>query len=202
MSLMAEVASIDINELVEQLSESANPVTYQYFKHLSNRTIIINEQIAESIIETAVLPLLEMDNDGSGKEINILLNTVGGQVSNGLVLCDVISKLKTKTTITVLAYAYSMGSLILMSAFKNPNVITRCYSFSTSLIHGGNTYVEGTSSQVKDYFEFNNKFEDKIKEFMLSNSNISEQEYQKCERYEWYMTSEDMLKYGLVKEII
>jgi ATP-dependent Clp protease protease subunit len=198
----SEIAELDINELISQLSESSNPVAYQYFKNLKNRTIIINETINENIIETAVLPLLEMDNDGSGKEINILVNTLGGQVYNGLVLCDVISKLKTKTTITVLAYAYSMGSLIIMSAYNNPNVTVRCYSFTTALVHGGSTFVEGTSSQVKDYFEFNLKYEDKIKDFILSHSKITEEEYQKMERYEWYMTSEDMLKYGLVTEII
>jgi ATP-dependent protease ClpP protease subunit len=200
--LMSELGSLDINELIAQLQETSDPVAYQYFKNLNKRTIIINETIDESIVETAVLPLLEMDNDGTGQEINILVNTLGGQVYNGLLLCDVISRLKTKTTITVLAYAYSMGSLIIMSAFNNPNVHVRCYSFSTALVHGGSTYVEGTSSQVKDYFAFNEKYEEKIKDFILTHSNITETEYQKCERYEWYMTSEDMLKYGLVQEIL
>lgn len=200
--LMSEIGNLDINELIAQLSETSNPVAYQYFKNLNNRTILINETIDENIIETAVLPLLEMDNDGSGQEINILLNTLGGQVYNGLVLCDIISRLKTKTVITVLAYAYSMGSLILMSAFNNPNVTVKCYTFTTALVHGGSTYVEGTSSQVKDYFAFNEKYEEKIRDYILSHSNITEAEYQKCERYEWYMTSEDMLKYGLVDEII
>jgi ATP-dependent Clp protease protease subunit len=199
---MTELANLDINELISQLSDSADPVMLQYFKHLQKRTIVINEQITESIIETAVLPLLEMDNDGSGEEINILLNSVGGQVYNGLVLCDVISKLKTKTTIAVLGYAFSMGSLILMSGFANPNVSTKCYPFSTSLIHGGSDYLEGTSSQIKDYYNFNQKYEEKIKNFILSHTKISEAEYDKMSRYEWYMTSEDMLNYGLVQEII
>lgn len=199
---MSELGSLDINELIAQLSESADPVLWQYFKRLKDRTIVINEQISESIIETVALPLLEMDNDGSGKEINIFLNTVGGQVHNGLFICDLISKLKTKTTITVFAYAYSMGSLLIMSAFNNPNVTVKCYPFTTALIHGGNSYIEGTASQVKDYHHFNEKYEEKIKQFILSHSNITEKEYEKMERYEWYLTSDEMLKYGLVNEII
>ena len=87
---MSELGSLDINELVAQLSESADPVMYQYFKRLNDRTIVINEVITESIMETAVLPLLEMDNDESGKEINIILNSRGGEVYNGLCLCDVM----------------------------------------------------------------------------------------------------------------
>ena len=200
--MATEIGSIDINQLVEQLKETSNPVFYQYFRHLEKRTIVINEQIDESIIEYAVLPLLEMDNDGIGKEINILLNTLGGQVYNGLLLCDVISKLKTKTTITVLAYAYSMGSLLLMSAYSNPNVTVKCYPFTTALIHGGSDYLQGTASQIKDYYNFTTKYKKKIKDFMLYNSKITEDEYEKMSRHEWYMTSEEMLKYGLVDEII
>lgn len=192
----------DIIEISKALTETCDPVMHQYFKNLKNRTIIINEQISQDIIEMAVLPLIEMDNDGSNKEIYIYLNTVGGEVYNGLVLCDIIEKLKTKTTIEVLGYAYSMGSLILMSAFNNPNVNTKCHRFTTALIHGGNQYLEGTSSQVKDYFKFSEKYEIMIKDFILSHSKIIESEYEKMERNEWYMTSEDMLKYGLVQEVI
>ena len=199
---MSELGSLDINELIAQLQSTADPVMWQYFKRLKDRTIIINEVITENIMETAIIPLLEMDNDGSDKEINIILNSRGGEVYNGLCLCDVISKLKTKTTITIMAYAYSMGSLIIMSGAKNPNVIRKCYPFTTGLIHGGSDYLQGTTSQIKDYYNFNTKYEDKIKDFILDNTNITEEEYEKMSRYEWYMTAEDMLKYGLVDEII
>lgn len=199
---MSDLARVDLNELITQLQETSNPVLYQYFRHLERRSIIINETVDDGIIEYVVLPLLEMDNDGTGKEINIFLNTLGGQIYNGLLLCDVISKLKTKTTITVLAYAYSMGSLFLMSAFNNPNITVRCYPFSTSLIHGGSDYLQGTASQIKDYYNFSTKYEQMIKDFILKNSRISEEEYEKMSRYEWYMTSADMLEYGLVDEII
>lgn len=199
---MSELANLDINELIAQLSESADPVLFQYFKRLSNRTILINDSISDTIIETACLPLMEMDNDATGKEINIFLNTVGGQVHNGLFLCDLIAKLKTKTTIYVFAYAYSMGSLIIMAGFNNPNVTVKCYPFSTALIHSGSTYLEGTTTQVKDYFKFSEKYETKIKDFILSHTKITEDQYEKMSRYEWYMTSEEMLEYGLVNEIL
>lgn len=199
---MAEVATIDVNELISQLSETSNPVLYQYFKKLQERKLIVNGEISSEDIEFTIMPLLDMDNDGTGKEITIYLNSVGGSVYNGLAVCDVISKLKTKTTIIVLGYAYSMGSLMLMSGANNPNVTRKCYPFSTALIHGGSDYLQGTNSQIKDYYNFNQKYEEKIKKFILDNTKISEEEYEKMSRYEWYMTSEEMLKYGLIDEII
>ena len=65
---MSTLGQIDLNQLIQQLSDSSDPVMYQYFKNLQNRTIIINEDISEASIETVVLPLLEMDNDGTGEK--------------------------------------------------------------------------------------------------------------------------------------
>ena len=177
-------------------------IMYQYYKNLEKRTIIINEQITSNIVESVMLPLLEMDNDGTGKPINIILNTIGGSLFDGATLCNIIDNLKTPTTITVFTYAYSMGSILLMAGYNNPNVKKRCYKHSTALLHAGSSYLEGDSMSVKDQFNFYQKFEDVIKEYTLSHSKITPEEYDKMERYEWYMTSDTMLEKGLVDEII
>lgn len=174
----------------------------QYERLLENRIILINDTISELTIDKVVMPLLQMDNDGTGQKITIYINTNGGSVYDGLCLCNIIEKLKTNTEIIVLGYAYSMGSIILMSGKNNPNVVRKCYPFSTALIHGGSTYVGGTSSQVKDYFKFNEKFEKRIADFIVSHTNLSEDDYAAIERYEAYMDSDEMLEKGLVDEII
>lgn len=179
-----------------------DPCMYQYYKCLSNRIILINDQIDASIVETVILPLLEMDNDGTGEPINILLNTCGGSLFDGLPLCDLLDNLKTPTTVTVITYAYSMGGIILMAGKNNPNVTKKCYKHSTALLHSGSTYLAGNSTSVKDTFLFHQKFEDKIKEYTLSHSNITLEEYNSMERSEWYMTSDEMLEKGLVDEIL
>lgn len=63
-------------------------------------------------------------------------------------------------------------------------------------------YLEGNSTSVRDTFNFHQDYEKKIKEYTLTHSKISEDEYDKMDRYEWYMTSEIMLEKGLVDEII
>ena len=143
-----------------------------------------------------------MDNDGTGKPIEIILCTVVVSLFDGLTLCNIIDKLKTPTTITVVTYAYSMGSILLMAGYNNPHVKKRCYEFSTALLHSGSSYLEGNSSSVKDQFNFYQTFEDKVREYTLSHSKITEEEYDKMERYEWYMDSKTMLEKGLVDEIL
>ena len=82
---------------------------YQYYKGLESNRIIINDEINESLVEYAVLPLLQMDEDENVKHIDIVLNTPGGQIYDGFVLVDVLERITTPTTITVMGMAASMG---------------------------------------------------------------------------------------------
>lgn len=203
-----ELSDKEYIELAEKLDaeqcilEETSVVNAEYKKLLSERKILINDIISENTMEKVIMPLLRMDNDGSGKKITIYINTNGGSVYDGLVLCNIIEKLKTQTDVIVLGYAYSMGAIILMSGKNNPNVTRKCYPFSTALIHGGSTYVSGSSSQVKDYFKFNEHFEKRIADFIVSHTTLTEDDYAVIERYEAYMDSDEMLEKGLVNEII
>lgn len=203
-----ELSDKEYIEMAEKLDaeqcilEETSIINAEYSRLLKERKILINDIISENTMEKVVMPLLRMDNDGSGKKITIYINTNGGSVYDGLVLCDIIEHLKTETEVIVLGYAYSMGSIILMSGKNNPNVTRKCYPFSTALIHGGSAYISGSSSQVKDYFKFNEKFEKRIADFIVSHTNLTEDDYAAIERYEAYMDSDEMLEKGLVDEII
>lgn len=203
-----ELSDKEYIEMAEKLDaeqcilEETSVINAEYARLLKERKILINDIISENTIEKVVMPLLRMDNDGSGKKITIYINTNGGSVYDGLVLCDIIEQLKTETEVIVLGYAYSMGSIILMSGKNNPNVTRKCFPFSTALIHGGSAYISGSSSQVKDYFKFNEKFEKRIADFIVSHTNLTEDDYAAIERYEAYMDSDEMLEKGLVDEII
>lgn len=203
-----ELSEKEYIELTEKLDaeqcilEETSIINAEYERLLKERKILINDIISENTVEKVIMPLLRMDNDGSGKKITIYINTNGGSVYDGLVLCDIIEQLKTETEVIVLGYAYSMGSIILMSGKNNPHVTRKCYPFSVALIHGGSAYISGSSSQVKDYFKFNEKFEKRIADFIVSHTNLSEDDYTAIERYEAYMDSDEMLEKGLVDEII
>ena len=196
-----EYIEFDLNELVAAGNVIA-PEDYQYYEGLKKRRIVFNEQVSSSIVEKIMIPLIDMDNDGTNQPIEIYLSSVGGSLFDGMNLCAVIDKLKTPTVIIAPTYCYSMGGLILMAGKNNPNVTKKCYEFTTALIHSGSTYLEGNTSSVRDTFHFHERFEDKIKEYILSHTEISEDEYGKMERSEWYMTAEEMLEKGIVDEIL
>ena len=179
-----------------------DPVIYQYYKGLLNRKIIINEEIGDGLLETAILPFIEMDNDGSNKPIEIILSTVGWELYSGFNLVDQIEKAKSPVTIHIMSMAASMGFLIAMAGKSNPNVKTVCHPFSVGLLHSGSQYMEGSAHAVKDTFDFSQHYEEKIKDYILSHTNIDERLYEKIERKEYWMDANEMLRLGIVDEII
>ena len=193
------MVQLDLSEALKSNS-LPSPIDYQYYKCLENNTIIINQEISECLVEYAIIPLMNLDADENVKHIDILLNTVGGDIYTGFSMVSVLENLKTDTTIRIIGMAASMGGLIAMA--KNPHVKVVCDKWSVGLIHSGSQYMEGSAHAVKDTFKFSERYEEKIKAYILSHTNITEEMYKEIERQEFWMDADDMLKYGIVDEII
>lgn len=180
-----------------------DPIMYQYFNQLlKHRTIILNSEIDESILETVALPLKDFEKEESKEPITLILNTPGGSVADGLMLCSIIDNYTRPLEIIVPSYSCSMGTIILCSGNKNPNIVKKCYPFSFALFHSGQTYVGGESTSVDDVVNFNRSVDNKIRNYVVNNTNISNELYMQHHREQWYITAEEMLEYGLVNEII
>lgn len=188
--------------LVESDS-NLDPVMFQYFNHYKNhRTIIFNREVNESIVETVILPLKEYEQDNIQEPVKLIISTPGGSVSDGLILCNVIDCYKKPLEIYIYGYACSMGTIILCAGNKNPNVTKYCYPFSFGLFHAGYSVIEGESLSVEDQIEFNKKTDSMIRDYVVANTKITEEEYKRNERRQWYLDAQEMKEKGLIDIII
>ena len=193
---------IDLNDLLKGLVGTTFPEAYeyQYYKCLGDNVILINSTIDDCFMESAILPLMQMDKDPNVKEITILLNSDGGDIYIGFAIIPILESLSTPTTLRIMSRALSMAGLIAMAKGKNLKVV--CDKYSVGLIHAGSYYMEGNACSVRDTFQFSQRYEEKIKQYILSHTKITEEMYEKIERQEFWMDADDMLAYGIVDEII
>ena len=196
---MSEFIELDLNALLNKGS-LPDPIMYQYYKNLSNNTIVINNEINDDLLEFATLPLIEMNNNPEVESINIILNTGGGEIYNGFAFIAELEKVTKPTTLRIAGMAASMGGLIAMA--KNPNLKVVCDKFSVGLVHSGSQCMSGSTHAVRDTFKFSERYEEKIKDYILSHTKITEEMYKEIERQEFWLDAEDMLKYGIVDEIL
>ena len=200
---------MELEELLVGIWEKLNaaelsPAMYQYYDQLfHHRTIILNDDISEHIIEYVYIPLLNFERDDSMEPVTLILNSSGGSVSDGFFLAHYLTHYSNTLNIQVLGYACSMATVFLAAGGKNENIIRSCYPCSYVLIHDG--YVALSAAEAKtanDIMAFNNEIDTKIRQFFLDNTNLTEQEYDTHARHQWFLFADEMKEKNLIDKII
>jgi len=170
---------------------------------LKQRKLYIDFDIDETILTEITYHILRFNAEDKGKEISerkpILLYCVsnGGSLVDGFGLIDVILNSKTPVYTVNLAYEYSMGFLIGLAGCKR-----YALKHSTYLMHDGSNFMYNSMAKIRDAAKFQEQQEKKIKEYILSRSKLTSQEYDKKYRVEWYMYSSEAKDKGFVDFII
>jgi len=193
----------DFGFLISDDTPGLDPVMYQYYHQMNdNRTLILNTDIDERIVEMIYLPMRDWENDSDTRPVTLILNSQGGCVSDGFFLAHYISQYKKPLHIIVPGYAASMAAVILAGSGKNENVTRFCFPSTYALIHDG--YVALSASEAKtanDIMAFNNKVDESIRQFIIDNTNITAEEYDAQARHQWFLSADEMKKYNLVDKI-
>ena len=194
-----------LSGIYEKLSSAElSPTMYQYYDQLFNhRTIILNDDISERIVEFVYLPLKAFEEDDSMEPVTLILNSSGGSVSDGFFLAYYLTGYSKPLNIQVLGYACSMATVLLAAGGRNENIIRSCYPCSYVLIHDG--YVALAAAEAKtanDIMAFNNSIDEKIRQFFLDNTELTAQEYDTHARHQWFLFADEMKKKNLIDKII
>ena len=195
---------MDLDDLFNAIQTCEfDPATYQYFNQLLNhRTIIFNCDVQEDLIERVYIPLLSFERDTSTEPVTLIMNSSGGSVSDGFFLAYYISTYSKPLHIIVPGYACSMAAVILAGGGKNNNVTRYCFPCSYALIHDG--YVALSTQEAKtanDIMAFNDNIDKQIKQFFITNTKITEEEYEAHSRHQWFLNAEEMIQKGLIDTI-
>lgn len=201
--------------LEDSAANGITPDLYQYYKGLANSRVILAGEIMDDIVENVAIPLLDMIKEKEETRqkilkgfplkldpIEIIIHSPGGSVYDSMFLANIIDKTTVPINVKILGNALSMGMIIAMAGYNNSNVTKECYGFSIGLIHAGSLKMEGEANAVRDTMEFNDKYSEMMKQYVLSHSKITEEEYEAHNSKQWYLTAEEMLNYGIVDKVI
>ena len=147
---------ISTEQLIQQFTSSVYDV--QYLKGLDKRELYIDDEINGDLMRNVIVPLRQMAQENPTAPIRLLINSPGGSMLDGMVLCDIIDSIQCPLTIEIMGYAYSMAGYIAMAGYNNPNVKKVCHKFSFGLIHAVSVGFSGDARKAKQVQNFYNKF--------------------------------------------
>ena len=132
------------------------------------------------------------------KPIRLYINSPGGDIEQGFPIVSAIQLSRTPVyTINVGEWA-SMAFLIGITGHRRFSL-----PYMQFLMHDGSNFILGSTGKVQDQADFNKRFEKEVvKRHVLSHSKISEKEYDKRFREEWYMLPEDALEKGFIDHVV
>lgn len=174
-----------------------------YLRDLKQRKLFLSDGIDQSSVLSIVRNIMQFNADD--KEIPVeertpiilYLVSEGGEVDSGFELIDVIQSSKTPVYTVNLGYWYSMGFLIGIAGHKR---------FATKnskiLIHDGSTCVYNSGAKAQDQMRFQAKADERIKNYVLSRSKITSDDYDQQFRSEWYLFANEAKEKGFVDYII
>ncbi|MEY9867501.1 ATP-dependent Clp protease protease subunit [Peribacillus sp. B2I2] len=191
-------------ELIGNLPDSLEE--YQFYLGLKERKIYYNYDVDATIVNKIVYWIQEWNREDEElnipidkrKAIQIYVTSNGGDVVAGFSAIDAIKSSKTKVETIGVGSCVSMGALLLISGHYR-----KAYPNTIILIHDGSMSVQSTSKKAKNTMNFYDRLDNRIKKFVVENTNISEELYAEKEDEEWYMFANDEgLSLGIVHEII
>lgn len=195
---------MDLEELFGEVEKYGfDPITYQYFHQLLHkRTIILNDYVCDETIEKVYLPMREFEHDSSSEPVTLILNSAGGSVTNGFYLAQYISMYSKPLNIIVPGMAASMAGIILAGGGKNENVIRYGFPASYVLLHDGYVALEASEARTADdIMEFNKGVDADIRDFIITNTNITPENYDSHARKQWFLKASECVKLGLLDHI-
>ena len=172
-------------------------------KDLKSRKLYLNSGIDLCTVEDIVKHIIRYNVEDKDipveerKPIKLYITSNGGDVYAGFELIDVIENSKTPVYTINLGYQFSMGFLLGLSGHKR-----FASKHSKFLWHDGTSGTLNSTAKVRDEMEFQNRNEDRIRQFILDHTKINPELYDSKLRVEWYMFADEAKELGVVDYII
>ena len=174
-----------------------------YLNDLKQRKLFLNVDVEQLSVADIVKHIMQYNKEDKGIDPNdrqpilLYVTSNGGEVDSGFELIDIIQNSKTPVHTINLGYQYSMGFLIGLAGHKR--YATKNAKF---LMHDGSNFVYNSGAKAQDQMEFQRKVEERVKQYILSRSKLTSEEYDSKLRVEWYLFANEAKSKGFVDYII
>lgn len=128
--------------------------------------------------------------------IRIYVDSNGGSLVETFTMIDSISMSKTPVYTICTGAAYSGGFFTFIAGHKR-----FAYPLSSFLYHEGSTGNTGDAGKFRNFAAFYDKILKQLKDVTIKYTNITEEEYDKHIKDDWWFTAEEALEFGICDKI-
>ncbi|MFC1598539.1 ATP-dependent Clp endopeptidase proteolytic subunit ClpP [Patescibacteria group bacterium] len=170
-----------------------------YSRLLKERIIFLGSAINDTVANTVIAQMLFLESEDAKKDIKLYINSPGGSVTSGLAIYDTMQYLKPDVSTICIGIAASMGAVLLASGQKGKRLALPNSEVMVHQVMGG---AEGQATDIKIRAEHILKIKDRLNEILAKHTGQSISKIEKDTDRDYYLSSEEAKKYGLIDKII
>jgi ATP-dependent Clp protease, protease subunit len=173
-----------------------------YSRLLRDRIIMVSRPINDTVANLIVAQLIFLAADDPTKEIQMYINSPGGQVASGFAIYDTMQYVAPPVTTVAVGRAASFGTVLLMAGAKGKR-----FALPNARIHMHQPLISGRGLQGQAT-DLDIHAREIIRLKQVLNELIAKHTGQPLERVErdtdrdYYLSPEEAVEYGLIDGII
>lgn len=170
-----------------------------YSRLLNERIIFLGGPIDDYTANLIIAQLLYLDHTDSKKDVYLYINSPGGSVTAGLAIIDTMNFIKSDVSTICVGIAASMSALILSSGKKGKRFSLPNSEVMIHQVMGG---TEGQASDIAINAKHILRTKDTLNKILAQNTNKKIDQVEKDSDRDYWMTSDEAQKYGIIDDII
>lgn len=163
-------------------------------KFLENRKVFLNGQVDGKSAKHVIDRLLYLDLE-SNEEIELIINSPGGYVTDGFAIYDTMKSIKSPVATTCSGLAASMGSILLSAGEKGRRFIQ---PHAKVMIHQPMGGAQGQASNIEIQANEILKTKELSARILADNCDQEFEKVMKDFSRDYWMDAEESLNYGIV----
>ena len=166
---------------------------------LQSRIIFIGSEINDVVASLVMGQLLYLQSEDQNKDIEMYINTPGGEVPAGLAIYDTMQLIKPDIKTFCVGKALSMGAILLAGGARGKRA---ALPNSRVMMHQPLGGAYGPTSDVEIFAREMLRTRDRINEILAYHTGKGVEVIRKDTERDYWMTADEAKDYGIVDEVL
>jgi len=198
LSKMDYPTAYTVPMVVEQTSRGER--AYDIFSLLlKNRIVFLGTPIDDTIANLIVAQLLYLAQEDPERDIQMYINSPGGQVDAGLAIYDTMHLIQPQVATTCVGMAASMGAVLLGGGAKGKRA---ALPNARILIHQASAGFQGTASDIEVQAREIIRMNARLQEMMAADTGQSVERLGHDINRDYWMSAAEAKDYGVIDVIV
>ena len=170
-----------------------------YSRLLKERVVFLGTPIDDAVGNLIMAQLLHLESDDPDKDINLYINSPGGDITALFAIYDTMQYIKPDVSTIVMGQAASAAAVLLLAGTKGKRY---ALPHSRVLLHQPHGGAQGQAVDIEIQAKEITRYRKLLEELIASHTGQPLEKVAKDTDRDYILTAEEAVEYGVVDEVI